>query len=122
MKLPFIKIGSGDTNNFPLIEHIAMAKVPVILSTGMQNFETVRHAHELITKHHKELALLHCVSAYPTEPQDVNLAVLDLYRTEFPHTVIGYSGHEKGIHIALAAVARGAKVTRMLNNTKMFVV
>lgn len=80
------------------------------MPTGMQTFETVRQAHSIITKYHKELALLHCVSAYPTEPKDVNLAVLDLYRREFPDAVIGYSGHERGIHIAIAAVGIGAKV------------
>ena len=76
----------------------------------MQDLSTVKQAHVIIHEHHKELVLLHCVSSYPTAPADVNLNILDLYKKEFPNTVIGYSGHEKGINIAIAAVARGAKV------------
>jgi len=71
---------------------------------------TVRKAHDLVRKYCAELVVLHCVSAYPTVPEDVNLSVLELYSKEFPDAVIGYSGHEMGINITLAAVALGAKV------------
>jgi sialic acid synthase len=110
MKVPFIKIGSGDTNNYGLIEHIAQTSIPVILSTGMSELRTVKHAYDIIAKYHNNVALLHCISSYPTMPKDVNLRVIDLFRSEFPESPIGYSSHEKGYHICIAAVARGAKI------------
>jgi sialic acid synthase SpsE len=54
--------------------------------------------------------LLHCVSAYPTPAQDINLRVIETYKREFPDIPIGYSGHELGTAISLAAVAMGAQV------------
>lgn len=61
-------------------------------------------------RYHKNFALLHCVSAYPTPPQDVNLKVIPEFEKLFPDIIIGYSGHELGIDISVAAVAMGAKV------------
>ena len=79
--------------------------------TGMSELRTVKHAYDIITKYHNNVAVLHCVSSYPTAPKDVNLRVIDLFRSEFPETPIGYSSHDKGYHICIAAVSRGAKVS-----------
>lgn len=57
--------------------------------------------------------LLHCISAYPTEPEFVNLGMLSHYRHKFPEICLGYSGHEQGIGISIAAVLLGAKVTHI---------
>lgn len=76
----------------------------------MADLDTVDVAHNTIKKHHSNFAMLHCVSSYPTPPQDVNLSVMQLYKSRFPGIPIGYSGHEKGIAVAIAAVALGAKV------------
>lgn len=76
----------------------------------MQNCDTVKKIYDTVSKHHKNFALLHCVSAYPTPYEDINLNVIKLFRTEYPNIVIGYSGHELGIHISTVAVAMGAKV------------
>lgn len=76
----------------------------------MSDLETVKKAYTLLKKYHSNFALLHCVSAYPTPPQDVNLSVLGLYRRTFPDVPVGYSGHEEGTAIAIAAVAMGAKI------------
>jgi len=81
--------------------------VPLI---GMQDFETVKEAVRTIQMHHSDFAILHCVSAYPTPLEDVNLSVITLYKQEFPGITVGYSGHEMGIFISIAAVALGAKV------------
>jgi len=75
---------------------------------------TVQSVHNLISEYHQEFALLHCVSAYPTAPENVNLRVIDLYQRKFPDIPIGYSGHERGIGISIAAVARGAKVSTLV--------
>lgn len=76
----------------------------------MQQFETVKRLYTTVSKYHKNFALLHCISAYPTPFRDVNLNVIKLYQKEFPDITVGYSGHELGIHISTAAVALGSKV------------
>lgn len=76
----------------------------------MQNLSTVKKAYSSIFKYNSEIVLLHCVSAYPTLPEEINLSILKLYMSEFPDAVIGYSGHETGINISIAAAVLGAKV------------
>ncbi|XP_028128849.1 sialic acid synthase [Diabrotica virgifera virgifera] len=109
-EVPFIKIGSGDANNFILIERAAQSGLFLIISTGMQSFETVKTIYNIVSKYHKNFALLHCVSSYPTPVAEINLSVIDLYKEHFPDVFIGYSGHELGTHITAAAVALGAKI------------
>lgn len=108
--VPFIKIGSGDCNNLQLIEAAAQTNIPLIVSTGMQNFEMVNTVYQTISRYHKKFCLLHCVTAYPTPLEDINLNVIKLYEEKFSDVAIGYSGHELGIDMSVAAVALGAKV------------
>lgn len=108
--IPFLKIGSHDLTNFPLLEHVAKKKLPIIISTGMADFETVKEAYEIVSMHNQKVALLQCTSCYPTESLDINLNVLKTYQKNFTKCVIGYSGHEKGIVASLGAVALGAKI------------
>lgn len=77
----------------------------------MQSLDSVIKIYKIVSKYHKNFSLLHCVSAYPTPYEDINLQVIHLFKEEFPDIAIGYSGHELGIHISIAAVAMGAKVT-----------
>ena len=107
---PFYKVASADLTNFPLLEHTARKGKPLILSTGMAEMETVRTALKLVTRFVDKIVLLQCTSTYPTKVSETNLRVLRTYQKEFPQCVIGYSGHEKGLQISLAAVAMGAKV------------
>lgn len=76
----------------------------------MTNFDTVECIYNTVSQYHKNFSLLHCVSSYPTPTGDINLNVINLYREKFPDIVIGYSGHELGTDICLAAVSMGAKV------------
>ena len=76
----------------------------------MIGIELVRKIYNLLKNKKSEFCLLHCVSSYPTPLDQVNLNVLDSYLKEFPDIPIGYSGHELGNIISLAAVAKGAKV------------
>ncbi|XP_068626456.1 sialic acid synthase-like [Battus philenor] len=109
LEVPFIKLGSGDSNNFVFIDYAASKKIPLVVSTGMIGKSSVNSIYKIISSHHKQFCLLHCVSAYPTPYEDCNLKVLEDYRNCFD-VPVGYSGHELGIKVALAAVALGAKI------------
>lgn len=108
--VPLYKIGSGEVRNWPFIEEIARRGKPVFLSTGMYTLDDVSQALEVFARAgNPDLAVLHCVTSYPTPPDEVNLRAMDTLRQTFG-TVTGFSDHTRGFHIPLAAVARGAKV------------
>ena len=120
LKLPFLKIGSGDVNNLPLIEYAAKTypSLPLIISTGMvKDITVIDNIYSSIVRIREEqvntspsLALLHCISSYPTDDSAVNLSLIPQFKRRYPKAVIGYSGHEVGTEISLAAVTLGAKV------------
>ncbi|CAJ1054215.1 Hypothetical predicted protein [Xyrichtys novacula] len=110
MNVPFIKVGSNDTNNFPYLEKTAKTGRPMVVSSGMQSLETMRKVYKTLKKHDVNFTILQCTSCYPLEVQDVHLRVIPEYQKEFPDIPIGYSGHESGIGISIGAVAMGAKV------------
>ncbi|XP_060772768.1 sialic acid synthase-like [Neoarius graeffei] len=110
LDVPFFKVGSGDTNNFPYLEKTAQKGRPMVVSSGMQSMETMRRVYQTVKKHNENFCILQCTSAYPLEPDHVNLRVITEYQKEFPDIPIGYSGHETGIIVSVAAVAMGAKV------------
>lgn len=107
--MPFIKIGSGDSNNLLFLKYAASKKVPLIISTGMVDKSAVKTIYDIISSQHKRFCLLHCISAYPVPFEDCNLTVLLDYKNTFD-VPVGYSGQEVGTAVALAAVALGAKV------------
>lgn len=106
----FFKVGSGDGNNFPLLKYIAEFEKPMIISTGMQDMKTIKRVYELLIPLNDKLCFLLCTSSYPAPFSDIHLNALQTYRKELPEAVIGYSGHETGIEVSIAAVALGAKV------------
>nr|ADO28081.1 sialic acid synthase [Ictalurus furcatus] len=110
LNVPFFKVGSGDTNNFPYLETTAQKGRPMVVSSGMQSMKTMRRVYQTVKKHNENFCILQCTSAYPLEPEHVNLRVITEYQKEFPDIPIGYSGHETGISVSVAAVALGAKV------------
>ncbi|BET01859.1 sialic acid [Nesidiocoris tenuis] len=110
LDVPFVKIGSGDSDNLPLIEEAAKSGKPLVISTGMQDLEGVKRVKDTVEHYHKNFAFLHCVSSYPTKAVDANLSAITTMKAEFPETVIGYSGHEEGFNISVAAAALGAKI------------
>ncbi|CAB1313174.1 unnamed protein product [Coregonus sp. 'balchen'] len=83
---------------------------PMVISSGMQSMATMRRVYQTVKEHNQNFTILQCTSAYPLDPEDVNLCVIAEYQKEFPDIPIGYSGHERGISITVAAVAMGAKV------------
>ena len=104
------KIGSGECNNYPLIEHIARYGKPVILSTGMNNMESIRKSVSILRKYEIPLALLHCTSIYPTPYEKVRLGALSELAGAFPGVVLGLSDHSDSIYPCLGAVALGANI------------
>jgi sialic acid synthase len=106
----YIKIASRDLTNLPLIARVAETKIPVILSTGMGDKIDIENALNVIIKYHENISLLHCVSQYPTEPQNINLLTITYLKKTYPKYVIGYSDHTIGISTPIAAVALGARI------------
>lgn len=104
------KIGSGECNNYPLIEHIAQYKKPIILSTGMNDLTSIKESVAILRKYHTPYALLHCTSMYPTPYEKVRLGALTELRSTFADAVIGLSDHSIGNYTSFAAVALGASI------------
>ncbi|HWA70579.1 MAG TPA: N-acetylneuraminate synthase [Rhizomicrobium sp.] len=104
----FFKIPSGEITNPALVEAVARFRRPTIVSTGMANLgEVERAVGWLNAEGCNDLALLHCVSDYPANPADANLAAMDTLRAAFGLPV-GWSDHTLGDTVMIAAVARGA--------------
>lgn len=107
LECPIFKIASAMVTNYKLLEEIATYNKKIILSTGMSTIEDIDKAVEILKD--KNLIILQCTSAYPTEAEDVNLNVMKLLLERYKCDV-GLSGHHRGIAIDIAAVAMGAKV------------
>lgn len=109
LKLPVIKIGSGEITHTPFLAEVASTGKPVILSTGgCQQGDIERAVGTLETEGCVGLNLLHCVSAYPPPDEQLNLRMINTLKRSFPDLNIGYSDHSVGIDAAVAAVASGA--------------
>lgn len=104
------KIGSGECNNYPLVEHIAKFGKPVILSTGMNDISSIAKSVKIFRAHKTPYALLHCVSMYPTPHKEVRYGAMKQIGKAFPDAVLGLSDHSFGIWTCLGAVALGASI------------
>ncbi len=109
LNVPAYKIASADLVNFELLEYVASKGKPMILSTGMSSLEEIEATVKLLDNLGAKYILLHCNSAYPASPKDINLRFIQTLQKKFG-VVVGYSGHELGIHISEAAIPLGAKV------------
>lgn len=105
-----LKVASRDLTNIPLLEAMAETRIPMILSTGMAGKKELNDALDVITKRHQNISILHCVSEYPTQYENVNLNTIRYLKRNFPDYEIGYSDHTIGIATPLAAVAMGAGI------------
>lgn len=110
MGVPAFKIGSGECNNYPLVQHIAAFGKPVIVSTGMNDIDSIRPTVDILRDARVPFALLHCTSMYPTPYDKVRLGALAELGKAFPDAVLGLSDHSLGIYTSLAAVALGARI------------
>ena len=106
--VPAFKIGSGEADNLPLINHIAQKGKPIIMSTGMQSIKSLKNSVDILEKSGVEYALLECTNLYPSPPEIVSLQGIQELKEAFPKALVGFSDHSIGPHIALASVALGA--------------
>ena len=106
----YLKVASRDLTNLPLLEVLAETKLPIIISTGMAGEKELDQALEVISKQHDQISILHCVSEYPTHPQNVNLKTITYLLKKYPNYGVGYSDHTVGISVPVAAVAMGATI------------
>ena len=102
------KVASADLTNLPLIENLIATQKPLILSTGMSSRDEIQITTNFLNSRNAEFVLLHCNSTYPAPFHDINLNWIK--KLKDIHPLIGYSGHERGIAVTLAAVGLGAKV------------
>lgn len=105
-----LKVASRDLTNLPLLAALAETKIPIILSTGMAGKKELDEALEVITRYHNDIAILHCVSQYPTHPDNVNLNTITYLKKHYGQYTIGFSDHTIGISAPVAAVALGAEI------------
>lgn len=104
------KIGSGEMNNYPLIEHIAEFGKPMLVSTGMNDISSVAKAVNILERYGVDYALLHTTNLYPTRPEWVRLGAMQELMREFPDIPVGLSDHTQDNHACIAAMALGATV------------
>ncbi len=102
------KVASADLTNLPLISALVDTNKPIILSTGMSNPQEVQEVVSFLNRKNARFVLLHCNSTYPAPYHDINLNWI--HSLKQIHPLVGYSGHERGIAVSLAAVAMGACV------------
>lgn len=109
-KVPAFKIGSGECNNFPLVEYICSFKKPIILSTGMNSIKTIKKSVKIIENNKIDYALMHTTNLYPTPYNLVRLNALDELKDYFPKAILGLSDHTPDNITSIAAIAKGAKI------------
>jgi sialic acid synthase SpsE len=109
LPVPAFKVASFYIVNLGLLEYLAAKGRPIIASTGMANTREISRAVKIFKKHEVDYALLHCVSAYPTKEEDVNLRIMTSLREKFK-CVVGYSDHTLGIKTPIYSVALGASI------------
>ena len=105
-----LKVASRDLSNLPLLSSLAETKIPIILSTGMSDQRDLDIALEIITNYHDNISILHCVSQYPTHPENANLNTIKYLIDRYSKFDIGYSDHTIGISAPVIAVGMGAKI------------
>lgn len=105
-----LKVASRDLTNLPLLEAMAETKIPIILSTGMAGKRELDEALDIITKYHSDISILHCVSQYPTHPDNLNLATITYLKNNYGQYKIGFSDHTIGISAPVVAVGLGAEI------------
>ncbi|MGF1825808.1 N-acetylneuraminate synthase family protein [Vibrio splendidus] len=110
MNVPAYKVGSGECNNYPLLDLIASFGKPIILSTGMNDIPSIEKAVAIFRKHSTPFCLLHTTNLYPTPDHLIRLGAMEQLNQAFPDAVVGLSDHSIDNTACLGAVALGASV------------
>jgi N-acetylneuraminate synthase/sialic acid synthase len=108
--VPAYKIASGDLKSVPLLQHVARFGKPMIVSTGGAQLEDVQRAYDAIMAINPQLAILQCTAGYPAAFEELDLRVISTYRDRFADAVIGFSSHDNGIAMPVAAYMLGARI------------
>ena len=108
LKIPYYKVASASITDLVLLKRIKKTKKPVIISTGMSTMGQINKAVKILGS--KNLGILHCNSSYPAKYEELNLKFITKLKKIFPKSIIGYSGHEKGLSSTVAAAVLGAKI------------
>ena len=106
----YLKVASRDLTNLPLLAAMAETKIPIILSTGMAGRQELDNALDTITRYHSNISILHCVSQYPTHPDNLNLKTISYLKKHYSQYPIGFSDHTIGISAPVVAVGMGAEI------------
>ena len=106
----YLKVASRDVTNLPLLAAMAETKIPIILSTGMAGKKELDDALKVITHYHDDISILHCVSQYPTHPDNLNLNTILYLKENYGKYHIGFSDHTIGISAPVVAVGMGAEI------------
>jgi N-acetylneuraminate synthase/sialic acid synthase len=110
LEMPAYKIASGDLTNTPLLRFVAELGKPMIVSTGGGTLDDVRRAYDCLCESNPQVALLQCTAGYPAAWEELDLRVIETYRQLFPEAVVGYSGHDNGIAMPIAAYVLGGRI------------
>jgi N-acetylneuraminate synthase/sialic acid synthase len=108
--VPAYKIASGDLKSVPLLKHVAAFVKPMIVSTGGALLEDVKRAYDAILPINPNLAILQCTAGYPAAFEELDLRVISTYREQFPKATVGFSSHDNGIAMPVAAYMLGARI------------
>ena len=108
IKHKYIKLPSGEINNYPLLETLEKDKAKIIFSTGMSNIKEIKYCYNILKrKKNSQIIIMHCNTEYPTPVEDINLRVIPELKKIFKCD-IGFSDHSTSIMIPATAVALGA--------------
>ena len=110
INIDLYKIASFDIGNMDLLEKVAKTNKPIIISVGMSNIDEITSAYNCIKKYNNNIALLHCVSAYPTDESDSNISAIFNLKESFNDCVIGQSDHTNDIIVPTYSVCAGAQI------------
>ena len=110
VKVDRIKVASRDITNIWLLEELKKLDKHIIVSTGMCTMEELEKALDTLSKTEKQIDILHCISQYPADYNNINLMSIPYLKDKFPGHTIGYSDHSIGIVVPTAAVALGAEI------------
>lgn len=110
LNVPAYKIASGDLKSTPLLRHVAAFGRPIIISTGGATIDDVQRAYDTVMPINQQLSILQCTAGYPAAFEELDLRVISTFRDRFPGAVIGFSSHDNGISMPVAAYMLGARI------------
>ena len=111
IEVPLWKIGSGDVQDYVLLDYVTRTQKPIIISTGMVSHAELDEVVQYIQSRNVPLTVFYCVSDYPCPPEFFNLSTIELFKEKYPDVIVGFSDHSVGNNIIpLAAVKLGAQV------------